>query len=94
VAATVIPGLGLHPAVITGLGALAAVLPRLGVLAAAIPEHGVAAVVVNGPGARRDLDRDALRERRIAHQAGDTGHGCDCSHRRGDQQLLHGFFLP
>jgi len=82
--ASVIPGLGLHPAVIPGLGVAPVVIARL----------GVAAVVVKGAGARRDLDRDALRERRIAHQAGDAGHGCDCRHRRGDQQFLHGFFLP
>jgi len=102
--AAVIPRLGAPAAVIPRLGAPAAVIPRLGTLASVIPglgvapvviaRLGVAAVVVKGAGARRDLDRDALRERRIAHQAGDAGHGCDCRHRRGDQQFLHGFFLP
>src|SRR5262249_59970301 len=92
--AAVIPGLGGLAAVIPRLGALAAVVPGLGALAAVVPELDVMAVVVNGLGTRRDLDRDALRERRIAHQAGDAGHGRDSSHRRGDQQFLHGFFLP
>jgi hypothetical protein len=102
--AAVIPGLGVLAAVIAGLGVLAAVIPGIGVLAAVIPGIGVAALVVPGLGvaavivkgarARRDLDRNALRKRRIAHQAGDAGHGCYCRHRRGDQQLLHGFFLP
>jgi hypothetical protein len=90
----IVPGLGTLAAVIPGLGTLAAVIPGLDMLAAVISGLGVVGVVVNDPGARRGLDRDALRERRIAHQAGDTGHGCDCCHRRGDQQFLHGFFLP
>src|SRR5215472_14593198 len=44
----------------------AAVIPRLGVLAAINPGLDVAVVVADGPGARRYLDRDALRKRRIA----------------------------
>jgi hypothetical protein len=92
--AAVIPGLGALAAVIAGLGVLAAVIPGLGVAALVVPGLGVAAVIVKGARARRDLDRNALRKRRIAHQAGDAGHGCYCRHRRGDQQLLHGFFLP
>jgi hypothetical protein len=92
--AAVIPRLGTLASVIPGLGLYTAVIPGLGVAPVVIARLGVAAVVVKGAGARRDLDRDALRERRIAHQAGDAGHGCDCRHRRGDQQFLHGFFLP
>src|SRR5215471_13366382 len=94
VTAAVISGLGALAAVISGLGVAAVVISGLGALAAVISGLGVAAVVVNGAGAHRDLDRDALRERRIAHQAGDARHGCDCRHRGGDQQFLHGFFLP
>jgi hypothetical protein len=90
----VIPGLSLLATVISGLGALATVISGLGVTPAVIPGLGLAAVVVEGAGACRNLDRNALRERRIAHQAGDGGHGCDGHHRRGDQQFLHGFFLP
>jgi hypothetical protein len=81
-------------AVIPGLGVAAAVVPGLGVTAVVVPRLGVTTVVVNGPGARRDLDRDGLRERCIAHQAGDGGHRRYGGHRRSDQNFLHGFFLP
>ena len=91
--AAVIPGLGVAAAVIPGLGALAAVISGLGVAAAVVPGLGVMAAVVNGAGARRDLDRDALCERRIARQSDDAGHGCGCRHRRGDQYFLHNSFI-
>lgn len=70
------------------------VIAWLGVLAVVIAWPGVLAVVVNDSGARWDLDWNALRERRIAHQAGDAGNARDRGNRRGDQQFLHGFFLP
>ena len=93
--AAVVPGLGVPAAVVPGLGVLAVVVPGLGrhpavvrglgVAAAVVPGLGVVALVIDGPGARRDLDRDALRERRIAYQAGDAGHACDGGRRRSDQ---------
>ena len=92
--AAVIPRLGVAAVVIPRFGALAAVIAGLGVVAAVIPGLDVMAAVVNGASARRDVDGDALCERRIARQADDAGHGCDCRHRGGDQQFLHGFFLP
>jgi hypothetical protein len=92
--AAVIARLGVAAAVIAGLGVAAAVIAGLGVAAAVISELGEATVVVYGPGARRDLDRDALRERGIAQQAGNSGHACGSSNRRSNEQFLHGFFLP
>jgi hypothetical protein len=86
---TVISRLGVLTAVVPGLGVPATVVPGLGMLAAVVPGLGVLAVVVNDLGARRDLDRDALRERRVAHQAGDAGHGRGGDHRSGYQQFLH-----
>jgi hypothetical protein len=85
----VVPGLGVLATVIPGLGVPATVIPRLGVLTVVTPRLGVLAVVVNDLGGPRDLDRDALRERRVAHQAGDAGHGRGSDHRSGYQQFLH-----
>jgi hypothetical protein len=104
VTAPVIPGLGVTAPVITRLGVTALVIPRLGVTAAIVPGLGVTAVVISrlgvltvmsgGGGARGHLHRDALRERGVAHQAGDGGHTRDRGRGRGDKQSLHGFFLP
>jgi hypothetical protein len=88
------PSRRLRPVVIPGLGVAAVVVCGLGVAAVVVCGLGVPAVVVKGPGACRNLNRDTLRKRRIAYQAGDAGHACDRDHRRGDQQFLHGFFLP
>src|SRR5229473_2085465 len=54
----------------------------------------LAATVVDDPGACRNMDRDALRERRVADEPGNGGGGGDDGRRSEDEQSLHGFFLP
>ena len=64
------------------------------VAAAVVTWFCVAAVVVDGPGACGNMDRDALRERRVADQPGNGGGGSDDGRGSEEEQSLHGFFLP
>jgi hypothetical protein len=80
----VVPGLCVAAAVIAGLCVAAAVIARL----------DLAPVVVDDPGACGNMDRDALRERRVADQSGNGGGGGDDGRRSEDEQSLHGFVLP
>ena len=43
---------------------------------------------------RRHVNRDALRERCVADQADDGGHGCDRGDRGGDQSASSSWLLP
>jgi hypothetical protein len=64
------------------------------VSASVVARLGLVPVVVDDPGACRNMDRDALRERRVADQPGNGGGGSDDGRRSEDEQSLHGFFLP
>jgi len=63
------------------------------VAATVIARLDVAPVVVDDLGACRNMDRDALRERRVADEPGNGGGGGDDGRRSEDEQSLHGFFL-
>jgi hypothetical protein len=80
VAATVIARLDLAATVVAWFCVAATVIARL----------DLAPVVVDDPGACRNMDRDALRERRVADQAGNGGGGSDDGRRPEDEQSLHG----
>jgi hypothetical protein len=72
----------------------ASVVARLCVAAMVVARLDVAPVVVDDPGACRNMDRDALRERRVADEPGNGGGGSDDGRRSEDEKSLHGFFLP
>jgi hypothetical protein len=92
--AAVVTGFCVLAAVVTGFCVLAAVVTGFCVLAAVVTGFCVPAEVVDGPGACGNMDRDALRERCIADQPGNSGGGSDDGRRSEEEQSFHGFFLP
>jgi hypothetical protein len=90
----VIAGLGGVIAIIARLSGVIAIIGPLSLSCAVVVGLGMASVVVDNPCSRRNLHRNALRERRVADQAGDGWHADNCSRRADDKQFLHGFFLP
>ena len=94
VLAVVVAGFCVLAAVVTWFCVLAAVVSWFCVAAAVVTWFCVAAVVVDGPDACGNMDRDALRERRVADQPRNGGGGSDDGRGSEEEQSLHGFFLP